>query len=209
MKSSAIVCVGTLLCTVFLSRAVASVPKNGKEQSKFLQVDSNKPKMGKNREAEKAEEEAKKQAGWSNPFVPSKHHPSDRLMCGVTEKVGAHTDKYEDCPDSCPYFAQNRQDTTHCTFLCVPGNECGKWNPNKPIPANIKNTKTCRGPMVPFCKEPNLAKGDTCKVCSNGYELWPEDGQCYFKYWTPLIVVSLVFVVFMTVIMAWTIDICC
>jgi len=212
MKMAVLICVVTLLCTPLVTQAVAVVPglkASTQEQPKFLQADAMKPKLGKSREADRAEEEAKKEAGWVNPFVAPKHHPSDRLMCGITETVGANTDKYEDCPASCPYFAQNRKDTTHCTFLCVPGDECGTWNPNKPIPANIKNTKTCRGPMVPFCQTPNLAKGDTCAKCSNGYDLWAEDEQCYFKYWTPLIVVALLFAVFMTVGVLWAVDLCC
>ena len=59
-----------------------------------------------------------------NPFAKdSAHEETTRLTCGVTETVGAHTDKYEDCPATCPYFAQNRKDSEHCTFLCVPGNK--------------------------------------------------------------------------------------
>merc|ERR1719498_1469081 len=150
-----------------------------------------------------------KEAMRMNPFAPDAHHPSDRLQCGVTEQVGAHTDKYEDCPANCPYFAQNRKDADHCTFLCVPGEECGRWNPNKPIPDTIKKSKTCRGPMVPFCKTPTLDGKDTCEVCSNGYALWEKDKQCYFQHWTPLIVGTVIFVVIFTVVAVWAIDLCC
>merc|ERR1719498_1038930 len=130
---------------------------------------------------------------WEPPWESTVHHPSTRLMCGVTEQVGAHTDKYEDCPATCPYFAQNRKDDLHCTFLCVPGNECGKWNPNKPIPDNIKNSKTCRGPKVAFCKYPQLDGSDTCAICQRGWALHKEDGQCYFEHWTAIISGLIVF----------------
>merc|ERR1719440_1056431 len=118
-----------------------------------------------------------------DPFAGGHHHhKASNLACGITSKVGSHTDKYEDCPANCPYFAQNRKDTAHCTFLCVPGAECGRWNPNKPIPDSIKNTKTCRGPKVAFCSQPKLDGTDRCDVCMSGYEL--HDGHCYFSYWT-------------------------
>jgi hypothetical protein len=138
----------------------------------------------------------------------TKHHASTRLQCGVTEQVGAHTDKYEDCPADCPYFAQNRKDTEHCTFLCVPGAQCGQWNPNKPIPDSIKNSKTCRGPKVAFCTVPKLDGSDTCNTCMSGYALHAADGQCYFAHWTAIIIVGLIFVVLFTVVIVWFVDMC-
>merc|ERR1719265_721045 len=63
--------------------------------------------------------------------------------------------------------------------------------------------------MVPFCSEPNLAMGDTCKRCQSGYDLWEEDGQCYFKYWTPLIIGATILGLLMTVVVAWAVDMCC
>jgi len=151
-----------------------------------------------------------KSAGrWEPPWEDTHHHPSSRLQCGITEQVGANTDKYEDCPANCPYFAQNRKDTQHCTFLCVPGAECGRWNPNKPIPDSIKNTKTCRGPKVSFCKTPTLDGKDTCKVCMSGYRLHEDDGQCYFTHWTAIISVGLVFLVIFVLVTVWVVDMCC
>merc|ERR1719217_27987 len=76
--------------------------------------------------------------------------------CGVTSQVTSKSDKYARCPANCPYFAQNRKDADHCTFLCVPGDQCGEWNPNKPIPDLIKQSRTCRGPKVAFCSEANI-----------------------------------------------------
>jgi len=130
-------------------------------------------------------------------------------MCGITETVGSHTDKYEDCPAGCPYFAQNRKDTEHCTFLCVPGAECGRWNPNKPIPDSIKNSKTCRGPKVAFCSEPTLDGADKCLNCQSGFALHHDDGQCYFKYWTGIMIGALIVVVILVVVIAWVVDFCC
>jgi hypothetical protein len=145
---------------------------------------------------------------WEPPWENTRHHASTRLTCGTTEQVGANTDKYEDCPADCPYFAQNRKDAAHCTFLCVPGAECGKWNPNKPIPDSIKNTKTCRGPKVAFCSDPKLDGTDRCQNCQAGFQLHHDDGQCYFDHWTAIIVGLVIFVVLMTVVFAWFGDMC-
>jgi hypothetical protein len=145
---------------------------------------------------------------WEPPWEDSSHHQSLRLQCGITEQVGAHTDKYEDCPADCPYFAQNRKDADFCTFLCVPGNECGKWNPNKPIPDSIKNTKTCRGPKVAFCREPTLDGKDTCAKCQSGFALHHDDGQCYFDNWTVIIIGFAVVGILFAVVIAWFTDMC-
>jgi len=162
-------------------------------------------KSGEN--AKRARDEATERG--FNPFASDHHHPSSTLMCGVTEKVGAHTDKYEDCPSGCPYFAQNRMDTEHCTFLCVPGDECGRWNPKKPIPDSIKNTLSCRGPKVAFCSEPTLDGTDTCQRCQTGFKLWKTDGQCYFQHWTLIISVVVFFAVLFTIAIVWVVDLCC
>jgi len=145
---------------------------------------------------------------WEPPWEDTHHHQSLRLQCGITEQVGAHTDKYEDCPADCPYFAQNRKDADFCTFLCVPGEQCGQWNPNKPIPDSIKNTKTCRGPKVAFCNTPKMDGTDTCAKCQAGFKLHAGDGQCYFDNWTAIIVGTLIFVVLFTVVIAWFVDMC-
>jgi len=143
------------------------------------------------------------------PWETTAHHPSSRLQCGITEQVGAHTDKYEDCPANCPYFSQNRKDDQHCTFLCVPGAECGRWNPNKPIPDSIKNSKTCRGPKVSFCNTPKLDGSDTCEICQRGFALHEEDGQCYFQQWTPIISGGILFAVLFAIVIGWVVDMCC
>jgi len=134
---------------------------------------------------------------------------ADNLACGVTSQVSANTDKYEKCPADCPYFAQNREDTAHCTFLCVPAKKCPRWNPNKPIPDTAKDSRICRGPMVPFCTEPHLDGTDTCKNCQSGFALNMVDGQCYFTHWTAIIVCASVFAAIMLVLVAWFVDLCC
>jgi hypothetical protein len=130
------------------------------------------------------------------------------LQCGVTSQVGAETDKYERCPDTCPFFAQNREDTKHCTFLCVPGEKCQEWNPKKPIADTIKRSRTCRGPKVKFCSEPELDGTDSCRRCQRGFQVHFGDGQCYFQYWLTFVVFGLVIVVLMTVVTTWIVDWC-
>jgi len=49
---------------------------------------------------------------------------------------------------------------------------------------------------------------DKCQTCSSGYDKHV-DGQCYFKYWTPLIVVGLIIAVFLVVALVWVVDLCC
>jgi len=137
------------------------------------------------------------------------HHEGVDLVCGVTNQVGSATDKYEDCPAACPYFAQNRKDAKHCTFVCAPPSECAMWNGNKPIPDMIKGSKTCRGPKVSFCSEPYLDGTDSCKRCQSGFLENIEDGQCYFQYWTALYIAGAVVLVLMTVVVVWVVDLCC
>jgi hypothetical protein len=119
---------------------------------------------------------AHNQAKDLNPFAP-KENPLDYLKCGVTHKAGANNDKYEVCPKECQYFAQNRMDEDFCTFLCVPGDECGKWNKNKPIAVHFKDSYTCRGPVVQFCTELTLDGKDTCKKCQYGWTVGQEMGN--------------------------------
>jgi len=186
------------LCLILVVQAAVVHHDVGQETSSS-HLRMQKPKAGK-----AASNHFKK----FNPFA-GHHHPSDRLTCGVTETVGSHTDKYEDCPAGCPYFAQNRKDTAHCTFLCVPGEDCGKWNPNKPIPDSIKSSKTCRGPKVAFCSEPTMDGKDNCVKCQTGYTLHSHDGQCYFEQWNLIIGIGAIFAVLGVIVVAWVIDLCC
>jgi hypothetical protein len=130
------------------------------------------------------------------------------LECGVTAQVGSETDKYEMCPDECAFFAQNRQDTKHCTFLCVPGNECAKWNPNKPMADTIKRSRTCRGPKVNYCTEMNLDGTDSCARCQYGFDMNMADGGCYFQYWQTFMVFMLVVLILVVTVTVWIVDWC-
>jgi hypothetical protein len=130
------------------------------------------------------------------------------LECGKTHKVDEKTNKYDKCPVDCPFFAQNRKDDEHCTFLCVPAMNCDKWNPNKPIPDEIKGTLTCRGPMVQFCNTPVLDGTDRCKKCQAGWRLWEEDGQCYFKHWTAIITGVSIFGGIFFLVAVWIVEWC-
>jgi hypothetical protein len=142
------------------------------------------------------------------PFQENSTKPS-RLACGFTEQVSWRTDKSEECPAVCPFFAQNRADDEHCTFLCVPGNDCAKWNPNKPIPDKIKGTSTCRGPRVEFCSEANLDGSDTCKVCMSGYSLSDKDGLCYFEYWNTIMTGLVLLGLFLGFVVFWVAQMFC
>jgi hypothetical protein len=135
--------------------------------------------------------------------------PSAELQCGNTHKVDETTNKYDKCPIDCPFFAQNRKDDEHCTFLCVPAKDCDKWNVNKPIPDEIKGTLTCRGPMVQFCSQPVLDGTDRCKVCQRGWALWEKDGKCYFQYWNTIIAGVVVIGTIFVIIVLWVVDWCC
>jgi hypothetical protein len=131
------------------------------------------------------------------------------LGCGNTFKVDSKTDKWTNCPADCPFFAQNRKDSEHCTFLCVKGDECKDWNANKPIADDKIVPRTCRGPIVQFCSEPELGGSDKCARCQSGWARWPEDGQCYFAWWRTIYAVLAVLVVFVLVAVAWVVDMCC
>lgn len=131
------------------------------------------------------------------------------LQCGVTTQVNSASNKWDNCPKECPYFAQNREDTKHCTFLCVTGDKCERWNAKKPIPDVVKRTRTCRGPMVQFCTEAALDGTDSCLKCQTGFALHKEDGQCYFSYWNTIIGFTVVILIIVAFLAGWVIDLCC
>jgi hypothetical protein len=135
--------------------------------------------------------------------------PTEYLKCGVTHRAGSSNDKYEICPTDCPYFAQNREDDEPCTFLCVPGDQCSKWNPAKPIPGNIKDSNVCRGPVVQFCTRLTLDGKDTCAECQYGWTVWPGDGQCYFTYWKIIYSIGIFICILLVVVVIYAIDWCC
>jgi hypothetical protein len=146
----------------------------------------------------------------NNPFFSAKANTTQSAFkCGVTMQAHSGSDKYELCPTECPYFTQNREDSLHCTFLCVPGDQCAKWNPNKPIADSLKGTRTCRGPRVNYCDEQNMDGTDSCKVCQSGFEVHEDDGGCYFAYWNTLLICMFVIVALVVVIASWVIDMCC
>jgi hypothetical protein len=63
--------------------------------------------------------------------------------------------------------------------------------------------------MVPFCSAPQLDGTDTCLKCQSGFALNQEDGQCYFRHWTAIIISTIVVVAIMAVVIAWFVDLCC
>lgn len=137
-----------------------------------------------------------------------KHHLSATLQCGVTVQVHSGTDKYEDCPADCPYFAQDRSDDLFCTFVCVPAEDCKKYNPNKPIADEIHGSRTCRGPMVQHCRDFALDGTDSCVKCQTFYVVGP-DGQCYYSHWIKLWCLIILFVSLVLFIVVWVMDLIC
>jgi hypothetical protein len=136
-------------------------------------------------------------------------NPTEYLKCGVTHRAGSSNDKYEICPTECPYFAQNRQDDEPCTFLCIPGDQCSKWNPAKPIAGHIKDSNVCRGPVVQFCTTLTLDGKDTCSECQYGWTVFPGDGQCYFTYWRLIYSIGVTICILAVVVVIYAIDWCC
>jgi len=199
--------VGGVLC-ICLVQHIFGAPLLKPEHDGSIQFSKEeKPGLGGNKEGQKASKELEEKAGIRGGI--KEHHKGQDLTCGGTKQVGADTDKYEDCPDECPFFASNRKDTAHCTFVCVPADDCKKWNPNKPIADMVKRSKTCRGPMVQFCSEPVLDGTDSCKKCQSGFAVHVDDGQCYFQYWAALFILGAVVLVVLIVVVVWFVDFCC
>lgn len=128
------------------------------------------------------------------------------MQCGVTLKADRHSDKYERCPEACPYWAQDRTDTEHCTFLCVKAEDCKVQNENKPIAEPKKGA--CRAPLVDHCEVYDLDGTDRCSVCQSAYRLGP-DGQCYFKYMWAIYGLAGFFGLLFLFGTFWVLDMCC
>lgn len=137
-------------------------------------------------------------------------HFTDSLQCGVTVKVGADTDKSEQCPSTCPYFAQDLTDEEHCTYVCVVAADCAKQNPNRPIADTIQNKfgqtrKVCRSAYVQHCKKALIDGTDRCETCQAGYYL-SDDGQCVFRLNIILYILGAIAIVLLVIIIVWIID---
>jgi len=121
--------------------------------------------------------------GDAKPTAPGhggpKHVTKDK--CGSTHKVISSSDKWLACPDSCPFYAQNRNDDDFCTFACVQEAQCSSMNPTTPI--GDMDLGVCRACVVDGCKEcDHSVSEDRCGKCASAYDLMP-DGTCKFRYW--------------------------
>merc|ERR1719326_883022 len=119
-------------------------------------------------------------------------HFVGNLKCGVTVQVHSASNKYEQCPPECPYYAQDIHDGLHCSFLCVRADQCKDMNPNRPIADTIKGHMLCRGPIVADCSEMSLDGTDTCLRCQAFYKVDVDGmnkGKCIFQHWPAAIVV--------------------
>eukprot|EP00928_Gymnodinium_smaydae_P079840 TRINITY_DN63676_c0_g1_i1.p1 TRINITY_DN63676_c0_g1~~TRINITY_DN63676_c0_g1_i1.p1 ORF type:complete len:958 (-),score=136.81 TRINITY_DN63676_c0_g1_i1:77-2950(-) len=125
------------------------------------------------------------------------------LACGITYGTKATDDKDLRCPAACPYFAQDRNDDQHCTFVCVAGPQCSTYNKNNPVPDAEKGV--CRSPMVNYCKEYNLNGTDTCLKCQSFYKLGA-DGQCHSTMMIPVYILAGVLLAVVVLIVVWLVD---
>jgi len=126
------------------------------------------------------------------------------MACQDTIRVNSTSSKQADCPDDCPYFAQDKTDDQYCTFRCVANaQQCVAMNPKTPI-ADLK-MGICRSPVVESCREYYYDGTDTCKVCNRLYALGP-DGKCYSQFKYVVYGLGAVFGVLTVFIVLWMLD---
>jgi len=124
-------------------------------------------------------------------------------QCGRTFVTLSSTSKYEYCPMECPYFAQDKSDDRHCSFLCVPAEECMRHNPSKPIADLAKGI--CRAPAVSNCEELSMDGADACKRCRRFFYLGG-DGDCHYRFMWVLWSLLAVLVTLVILIIVWVVD---
>jgi len=203
---AAFVVVCMLVCT-----APASAHKTIFLDGEDIKVWNNKPVRGGNDEAKKAADEGTQRANEeANKTIGIKiglpWQEVDDLShkCGDTFIVTSSDNKSTKCPFACPYYVQNKQDLMACSFACVKGEDCLKWNPNTGIPD--KEMGICRGPMVPHCREFHIgATSDRCKVCQSWYYL-EQDGHCYSNYLGIILVIAILLLLVVGAIGWWICD---
>eukprot|EP00929_Paragymnodinium_shiwhaense_P059982 TRINITY_DN299_c0_g1_i3.p1 TRINITY_DN299_c0_g1~~TRINITY_DN299_c0_g1_i3.p1 ORF type:complete len:956 (-),score=264.29 TRINITY_DN299_c0_g1_i3:261-3128(-) len=167
-------------------------------------VEDRRPVRGKNNPFDKLNKEWDKKTGRKDDEDNATHTVASSA-CYLTSRANSNSKKGAECPAECPFYAQDRADTEHCTFACVTAEDCKQWNPNKPIADETLGA--CRGPMVQFCEE-YVMDGETvdeCRICAGGYSLG-KDGQCHYELmWVIYIVAGIVGLV-VVVALAWIID---
>eukprot|EP00959_Pyramimonas_sp_CCMP1952_P036824 770280-Pyramimonas_sp.AAC.1 len=53
--------------------------------------------------------------------------------CDETVVVDSSSEKNAICPEDCPYYVQDKTDDRHCSFRCVPADQCTKYNPKATV----------------------------------------------------------------------------
>lgn len=127
--------------------------------------------------------------------------------CFETLAVNSGSDKHARCPAECPFYASDKTDDQHCTFVCVPAEDCIRYNPKAPVAD--ADDGVCRSPMANYCEEYELSGLDRCSVCKSGYVLDPEDGQCHFKHYWAIHILIVILLVLVVVLVAWLINLGC
>jgi len=126
------------------------------------------------------------------------------LRCGLTLKVHSGSSKNDRCPDSCPFFVQDRTDKDFCTFSCVMEQDCAKLHPGKQI--GDRELGVCRSCIVDGCETcDESVLEDRCLKCQAGFLL--KDGKCDFKYNGPWMNwVGGFLVVLLVLVVIWILD---
>mmetsp|Transcript_6233 Transcript_6233/g.16672 ORF Transcript_6233/g.16672 Transcript_6233/m.16672 type:complete len:944 (-) Transcript_6233:116-2947(-) len=124
--------------------------------------------------------------------------------CGKTVLVTSKDSKWDRCPDSCPLYVSNKIDDKACSFLCVPAEDCAKYNPKTPI-ADME-LRVCRAPMVNSCAEYAADGSDRCAKCQSWYYLYKKDGKCYSEYVITLALICSVLLIVVILLVAWLCD---
>jgi len=75
---------------------------------------------------------------------------------------------------------QDKTDDRHCSFRCVPADQCTKYNPKATVADSYAGA--CRYPTANFCREYDTSGQDRCAVCKRLFTL-DEHGQCHFTYY--------------------------
>jgi len=136
------------------------------------------------------------------------HLAGTKPKCDVTYMATSGSDKETRCPAACPYYTQNRADDRYCTFICVTGIDCKKYNPLRPIADD--RLGNCRAPMVQACREYVLSaresKADECAVCNSGYALG-SDGQCHYKFMVVILTITVIALLVIFALVFWIVDI--
>jgi hypothetical protein len=204
MMRNEAVCAAAFVITCML---VCSAPASAED----ITVWNDKPVRGADKVANQAKDEGSERASEEanetlgiKVELPWQEVDDLTHKCGDTFIVTSSHNKSTKCPFACPYYVQNKQDLMACSFACVKGDDCLKWNPNTGIPD--KEMGNCRGPMVPHCREfPDGATTDVCKVCQSWYYL-EQDGHCYPNFVVPISIGAILLLLVVGAVGGWIFD---